>query len=73
MKGELSLQPLSTEYLAHPRLAFAHGLPSLHSLPQPPLARPAHANLFQVLVLNILKVGKAGNIEVITESQEVLL
>jgi hypothetical protein len=36
--GPLELPHTSLTHLAHPRLAFAHGLPSLHSLPQPPLA-----------------------------------
>lgn len=38
-----------------------------------PPTRPSHANLLQVLILDILKVGQAGNIEVVTEPQEVLL
>lgn len=41
--------------------------------PMFPPTRPAHANLLQVLVLDILKVGQAGNVEVIPEPQEVLL
>lgn len=41
--------------------------------PTSPPTRPAHANLLQVLILDILKVGQAGNIEVIAEPQEVLL
>lgn len=41
--------------------------------PMSPPTRPSHANLLQVLILDILKVGQAGNIEVVTEPQEVLL
>lgn len=41
--------------------------------PLSPPTRPAHANLLQVLILDILKVGQAGNIEVVAEPQEVLL
>lgn len=38
-----------------------------------PPTRPAHADLLQVLILDVLKVGQAGNVEVVTEPQEVLL
>lgn len=41
--------------------------------PMPPPTRPAHANLLQVLILDILKVGQAGNVEVVAEPQEILL
>ena len=39
----------------------------------PPPTGPAHADLLQVLVLDILKVGQAGDVEVVAEAQEVLL
>ena len=35
--------------------------------PTSPPTRPAHANLLQVFILDVLKVGQAGNIEVIAE------
>lgn len=41
--------------------------------PASPPTGPAHANLLQVLILDILEVGQAGNIEVVAEPQEVLL
>ena len=39
----------------------------------PPPTGPAHADLLQVLVLDILKVGQAGDVEVVAEAQEILL
>lgn len=38
-----------------------------------PPTRPAHANLLQVLILDILKVGQAGDVEIIAKPQEILL
>lgn len=43
------------------------------SLLQQCLTRSTHADLLQVFILDVIKVGQAGHVEVVSDLQEVLL